>query len=297
MWKNSSSTLVLLFTATSTLGPSSEVTLTAYPNASYFDLSYRLVSPPTNGSGYFWLLFPSEVLFDTIGLRALHLPILPGVALNASFFEQQRVSQWSYPGLGGFAGWTHIDGVNGSLAIYDLSGPDAVAPYTTSPRQTSGPTHSPSEWFLAVYHYVNVTAGCSPTNAAGPAPPCALGVNGTLTRRFVVAPASAPLSALQTIAAYALDNGMVSAPPWAADPAHTTATTTTAWPTPVYPTLRDKLNISGGPDFWRQVYQAPLMKLDAVAISKRFDNYSTQVGWSVLYSDKHAFNFSARLLY
>lgn len=190
---------------------------------------------------------------------------------------------------GGFAGWTHVDGVNGSLAIYDLSGPDFVAPYTTAPTPTTGPpcacrhaptgaaptaspelpptptpTDAPSEWFLAVYHFINITAGCSPTNAPGNPSPCALGANGTLARRFHVTPASAPASALETIAAYAEHNGMTAAPGGA------------GWSAPPFPTLREKLS-GVGPAFWAQAFQAPLLKLDAVAIGLPYANYSAQV--------------------
>jgi hypothetical protein len=149
------------------------------------------------------------------------------------------------------------------------SGPDYVAPFTTAPTPTSGPPYAPSEWFLAVYHEINITAGCSPTNdgASSAQPPCALGVNGSLARRFVVSPASERLTPLQTIASYAADNGMVA------------GGRNTTWATqvnPTFPTLREKLSAAQGPEFWRQVYASALLKMDALAIALPFANYSSQ---------------------
>ncbi len=116
-------------------------------------------------------------------------------------------------------------------------------------------------------------AGCSPTNDASQGrPPCAVGANGTLARRFVVAPATQRLSPLETIASYAADNGMV---PGGRDSLWTTTTTAP------FPTLREKLGSSqgGGPDFWQQVYAAPLLKMDAIAIGMSYANYTTQVSY------------------
>ena len=175
---------------------------------------------------------------------------------------------------GGFAGWTHIDAANGSLAIYDLSGPDTVVPYSTTPTPTSGAPYAPSEWFLAVQHGVNVSVGCSPTSSQGSPSrnPCALGVNGTLVRRFHVTPASARASAFDTIAAYAEDNGMVAPPAGRTQGLQ-------AWLSPPFTSLRSKLSAApgGGPDFWRQVFQAPLMKLDALSVGLPYTNYTSKV--------------------
>lgn len=170
---------------------------------------------------------------------------------------------------GGFAGWTHIDAANGSLAIYDLSGPDIITPIITIPAPTTGPPYAPSEWYLAVYHPVNVTAACVPTASPSSSAQCALGANGSLARRFHVTPSSSRASALETIAAYVEHNGMLAP---TSGKAH-------AWASPPYPTLRAKLGSApgGGPNFWRQVYQAPLLKLDAVAVGLPYANYSSQV--------------------
>ena len=292
-WNNATLTLILTFTATSAAGTSSVVSLRAYDGEPFFDLTFRLVSSPTAGAGYFWLLFPSEILFDSAGLSALHIPILPGVSLGPGFFSRGISTNWYYPGSGGFAGWTHIDSVNGSLAIYDLSGPNVIAPYTTAPTPTAGPPYAESEWFLAVYHEVNITAGCSPTNAPGPAPPCALGANGTLARRFHVTPASAPASALETISAYAADNGMVAGS--ASVRVKRQQGAAPAWPSPTFPTLREKLAAAagGGPDFWRQAWQAPLLKLDAIAVGLPYTSYASQVRpRSVACDSKAAFRCS-----
>jgi hypothetical protein len=135
------------FDASVGAGTTSLVTLTVYDEAPFFDLTFELLEAPSEGSGYFWLLFPSEILFDTTGkspslhqdsvkktvtsasvlthpyvadIQALHVPILPGVSLSSGFFARGVSTNWYYPGSGSFAGWTHVDGANGSLAIYDL---------------------------------------------------------------------------------------------------------------------------------------------------------------------------------
>jgi hypothetical protein len=68
-WDASGSNLVMNFTASpgNPAGTSASVTLTAYDDASFFDLTFRLLDAPSGGGGYFWLLFPSEILFDTTG--------------------------------------------------------------------------------------------------------------------------------------------------------------------------------------------------------------------------------------
>lgn len=296
-WDNTTFTLALTFTSRAAAEPSSAVLLTAYDGAPYFDLTYRLLAAPTSGAGFTSLLFPSSIRFDTTGMTALHAPLLPGVALGPGFFERRISTSWYYPGRcvllprgdgarraqcappwtwaacsGGFAGWTHLDTANGSLAIYDLSGPDFVAPYLTIPTPTTGPSYAPSDWYLDVYHPVNVTAACTPSPMPN-RPFCALGANGSLARRFHVSSGSTRASALTTMAAYVAHNGMVAGAITAA---------TGGWSSPPFPTLREKLESApgGGPDFWRQVYEAPLLKLDAVAVGLPYANYSSQVSRS-----------------
>lgn len=270
-WNLSSQSLTLIFSSVRSSCASASVVLEAYEGATFFDLSFHLLSAPSTGAGFFWLLFPSEILFDTLGIHALHMPILPGVALGPGFFAQQLSTSWYYPGNGVFAGWFHIDTANGSLAMYDLSGPDHIAPFSTSPRPASPAPYSPSVWYMAVYHYINVTAGCSPTNTAGPAPPCALGLNGSLVRRFDVRPAHAPASAFETIAQYASDNGMIAGLVRQGVPSK-------VWPSQPFDDLRTKLRRDGSGDaFILKTFEAPLLKLDAINVALPYANYSAQV--------------------
>jgi hypothetical protein len=97
-WDNVSLSLTLTFTAGSAAGPTATVSLQAYDDSPYFDLTFRLTASPTDGAGYSWLEFPSEILFDTAGLRALHAPILPGLTLGPGFFRRGVGTTWFYPG-------------------------------------------------------------------------------------------------------------------------------------------------------------------------------------------------------
>lgn len=97
-WDSASQKLALTFTASGAAGTTSAVALQAYDDAPFFDLTFSLLSAPTVGAGYFWLLFPGEILFDTTGINALHVPILPGVTLGPGFFERGESTNWYYPG-------------------------------------------------------------------------------------------------------------------------------------------------------------------------------------------------------
>jgi hypothetical protein len=237
----------------SAAGWAARVTLTTRPSlGAVFDLALALVAAPRSGGGYTELLFPSELLLDASALAALHLPVAPGVALLPPFFAAGAALGWSYPGSFAFASFVQLDfggagaaagGSNGSLVLEDLSGPDLVVPVQSYLARAGG-KYAAQTWFLGSSLPVNLTAGCASFG-------CAMGSNGTVTRRFVLS--AAPLSPLASARAYTAANGMVAGGGGGA-----------AWPSPAYSTIREKLAASGGgaPRLWRQVFEAPLLKLD-----------------------------------
>jgi hypothetical protein len=259
-WRAASSSLELRFAPSpanaSSSGWSSTVTLTARPQLGpVFDLALTLVAGPGSGAGYSELLFPSELLFDTANLSAMHLAITPGVSLLPPFFAKKEPTQWTYPSSFAFASWAQIDLFGGSaaLVVHDLSGPDVVVPV----RSFAGPAggkYNASSWYLGGSIPVNLTVGCE-------AFACAVGANGSVTRRFVLA-SQAP-SPLESIRAYALANGMLAGGDG-------------AWSSPPYPTIRQKL-AAVSPTFWRQAFAAPLLKLDSIGVGLPFADYESKV--------------------
>jgi len=97
-WINATLSLELTFTATSAVGVSAVVSVAAYDDVPFFDLTFSLLRAPQSGAGYAWLLFPSEILFDSAGLDALYMPVLPGVRLLPGFFSRRVGTGWYYPG-------------------------------------------------------------------------------------------------------------------------------------------------------------------------------------------------------
>lgn len=257
--------LTLTYTPRPTPGPgwAAVVTLTARPSSGAFDLALRVARGPDAGPAYDTLLFPSELLLDAgagvdDALAALHLPLSPGAALQPAFFAARRPASWSYPDAFSFASWWQADfTANGSVAVYDVSGPDAVVP-ARSTLALAGGAAAPTAWYLTSALPVNISVGCAPDNSGHA--PCAVGVNGTVTKRFVVSVVAAdPLAAVRR---YAVDNGMLPGG--------------TPWPAPPYASLRSKL-AAVSPAFWRQALAAPLMKVDAGGLRVPFGRWRADV--------------------
>jgi hypothetical protein len=71
-------------------------------------------------------LFPSDLVFSESAIKEAILPILPGVSLDPSFFEQDRTYVVKYPGWPGvFADLVYVRTTGGELAIYALPEPPA----------------------------------------------------------------------------------------------------------------------------------------------------------------------------
>lgn len=248
------------------------VTVTARPDAAaargvggVFDLQLAVLRPPAAaGAVYSSLLWPSELLLDAgAGADALSrvlLPLSPGVALLPPFFTQASPAAWSYPDSFSFANWWQADlSSNGSLAVYDLSGPDDIVPQQSG-LYPAGAGYSASTWYAVASLPINLTTACDPLNAG--ANPCAVGMRGNITRRLVLS--AMPESPLASIRAYTHDNGML---PGGGG----------SWPAPPFPTIRAKLAQASGPDWWRQVFAAPLMKLDATGVGMPFSAYASRI--------------------
>ncbi len=72
-------------------------------------------------------LFPSDLVFSEPAIKEAILPILPGVSLDLSFFEQNRTYVVKYPGWPGvFADLVYVRTTGGELAIYALPEPPAA---------------------------------------------------------------------------------------------------------------------------------------------------------------------------
>jgi hypothetical protein len=207
-WDNATTTLE--FTYVATLMTAVVALRASGGEASYFDATFTLLRPPADPAYSFSALrFPDQASFPAAGIFGLHLPMLPGVTLRAPFFDRGGIMTLAYPGVTGcWAAWWHADVANGSLSVYDLSGPDAIMPYAIL-LQPLGAARPAADFVFTAAHRVNVTANCSvradgvPGNSgagsgSGPAnyvaPPCGMGFNGSLSRRFRVSPSAPHLS-------------------------------------------------------------------------------------------------------
>jgi hypothetical protein len=241
-------------------GWAARVTLTAQPLLSppAFDLALTLLEGPGAGSGFTELLFPSEVLFESANLSALYLPLAPGVALLPPFFAQRKTSSWSYPSSFAFAQWVQLSFDGGSsLTLHDLSGPDSVVPVESAVTPASEAKYSNSTYFLSSSIPVSLMPGCAAFS-------CAIGANGTVTRRFTLS--ASALSPLDSIYNYSVANGFLQ------------GSNSSRWPSPPFRSVRHKLSSSvGGSDLLKQMFQAPLLKMDAMAVGLPFDRYVPEI--------------------
>lgn len=282
-WDAAAAALTLTYESFSADTPTVTISFTAPPQQPFVDMAFQLVAPPAVGSSaiYTSLLWPSEVTFNTTGIDGVHLPVLPGVKVSGGYFARQPQTPWSYtyPGQGTFASWMSVATANGSWALYDLSGPDAILPlyYGLYPSTNGGAAYPPESWYLLQSLVVNVTGGCNVTgtgvtsdpSSGSPVYPCAAGVGGIVRRRLVVGDAD-PLVSMQR---YAYDNGIGSAASmsrWAG--VFGSAVRPSGEGSP-YPTLQDKL----GAGLLAQTLQAPLMKADAHAVGLVYSAYTGNV--------------------
>lgn len=90
-----------------------------------FDMTLSLENRQSGALDF--VLFPSELQFEESILREVLFPILPGVAVGKSFFDENRSFQARYPGSNGaFADFMAFSTTAGELAVYAVS--DRVHP-------------------------------------------------------------------------------------------------------------------------------------------------------------------------
>ncbi len=128
VWNNSSKTLNLTYTP----GPSSPSKMAALveikPDESYF---FDLIITISHEFGVplEYVLFPSSLVFQENNIEEALLPIIPGVILESSFFNENRSYTTSYPGWPGvFADFVSIKLQNGNFSAYSIYDTDQPIP-------------------------------------------------------------------------------------------------------------------------------------------------------------------------
>ena len=127
-WSNSSKTLILDYTPNkaSSQYVTAKVTITA-SELPWFDMHLHL----QNHWGYRldYVLFPSDLVITKADIKEVILPVLPGIVLKPSFFQQNRTYTAKYPGYPGlFADYVSLSSTAGHMAIYSLYGSEPLRP-------------------------------------------------------------------------------------------------------------------------------------------------------------------------
>ena len=101
-----------------------EVRLTA-SDSSWLDLALQIENGWNTPIEY--ILFPSDLLFESARIEEGILPLLPGVGLNEGFFEDNRTYVASYPAPL-FADYTAVSLDTTNLTLYSIANPDKIQP-------------------------------------------------------------------------------------------------------------------------------------------------------------------------
>jgi hypothetical protein len=229
--------------------PTVYINLTATINEPWVDFSFQLIATQQSDDVYDNMAWLSEVLFNGDSINSAYLPILPGVELMGSYFTGSTKAPftYTYPGQSGFAAWCAINTTNGSIAIFDASGPDSIVPHYWGFAPVSGGAGT-NMWYWFNSLPVNISSGCAiaATPAAPTARPCTVGVAGVLTRRvqFNV------VSAIDAMVTYASTNSLTA-----------------------LPTLAQKI----GAGLSQQLATTPLLKMDSSVVNLPFAQYANRV--------------------
>jgi hypothetical protein len=243
----------------STSGVSIAVSIAAPAQQRYLDLTFSLLTPPQGpADGAFdSLWFPSNFLFNSTGANVFY-PQLPGLILNQSFFSAGTASNMPYPGSGTFAEFLHVNTTaHATVSMFTVSGPNLTIPHFKG----LFPTLAAGSGLWRYAHSIqpiNVTNGCDVMNngwvpgggvkrgagSGDAAPPCALGLDGTVTVRLALRG-----SILQDMGLYS-DANSLSLPPVA-----------TKMPLPLL----------------QKLARAPLIKVDAIGVGLPFSQYASKL--------------------
>lgn len=254
-----------------------------YDNQPYMDMIYELIEGPQYPSGisYGTLLFPNNLIFNDTYLDNLYVPHIPGMQIQASFFQQTQSYGFDYPSVGFWGGVFHweygsSDGsslsvpssTNASFSIYDLSGPDRILPFGWQIIPITSSQQANDTWFFYMDNVVNITDNCYPSTVPSSFPSCGVGINGILGRRFLIN----SRNVYATMKQYVQDNQMVEniSAPYPTVLSSISSFFSTATP---YPSLLTKL----GYDLAYQWFQAPMLKMDAMVLGLPFAQYVTDL--------------------
>ena len=97
----------------------------AFSNDSWFDLQLHLYNGWDRPIDF--VSFPSDLQFDEAAINAAYLPMVPGVALNRGFFNENRSYIATYPAPL-YADFLALASTRGQLAFYSINTPDAIQP-------------------------------------------------------------------------------------------------------------------------------------------------------------------------
>jgi hypothetical protein len=273
---NGGGELILLWKHTTGGGDYVRVNVTALANMRFFDLTFELISPPI-GQGDTWnsLWFPSMPLFNGSNSKVF-FPILPGITLNSSFFQENNPINIPYPGSGVFAEFLHVNASRSSVSLFTISGPLYTIPHMKSlyPAPASGQ----GLWRYAhSIQPINVTDGCDPLNGewiggdtrpSTSMNPCALGLLGTVRVRIAING-----SAMNDLILYGISNGLINNTAGSEYPNSTLITPYGSQP--FKPIL---IKVKGGNEtFLRNLARSTLVKIDAIGLGLNFSEYKTQL--------------------
>jgi len=125
-WSAATQTLSLQYTPDP--AAPQQVTATVLVRASagnYFDMRLELQS--RWGAVLDFVLFPSDLVFREVDIRQALIPVLPGVALQPAFFDQNRSYLGKYPGEW-FADYVALTLQGGDIALYSLHADAPIRP-------------------------------------------------------------------------------------------------------------------------------------------------------------------------
>lgn len=127
-WVSSSNTLILNYLADSSAVQQLSATVWIKPSElSWFDMDLNL----SNNWGYDldYVLFPSDLVFEQALINEALLPVLPGIVLESTFFDQDRTYLANYPGYPGiFSDFVSISNSTGDIAIYSVNNTQTISP-------------------------------------------------------------------------------------------------------------------------------------------------------------------------
>ncbi len=127
-WVPATNTLILFYSPDPSAVQRVTATIWIKPTEfSWFDMDLNL----SNNWGYDldYVLFPSDLVFEQAIINEALLPVLPGIVLESTFFDQDRSYVANYPGYPGvFSDFVSISTTAGNIAIYSANSTSTIFP-------------------------------------------------------------------------------------------------------------------------------------------------------------------------